>query len=291
MKRSLTIVLIVAATGLLAAQWIWMPEKTASDDRHFSEKVNLALRQVGHHLLTLECDDSTAIPPIEQIEKNEFLLKLESRFDYDTLPYLLDQAFSDYDITSEYQVALKNCKTGELVLGYNQVAFDNNNFICAGREKESECNYIALMFPKKPRTVFSYSLLLASCVLIGVLIFSQLYFSRQNKEEQKKVFSKKSELLKLGLTEFNFNNQTISINGVQAKLTYRENKLLQFFTKHPNQVLEREKILSQVWGDEGVIVGRSLDVFVSRLRKILKPDGSLKISNVHGVGYRLEVGN
>jgi DNA-binding response OmpR family regulator len=72
-------------------------------------------------------------------------------------------------------------------------------------------------------------------------------------------------------------------------LTFRENKLLLYFANHPNQVLEREEILANVWGDEGLIVGRSLDVFVSRLRKILKNDTTLQLKNIHGIGYRLEI--
>ena len=72
-------------------------------------------------------------------------------------------------------------------------------------------------------------------------------------------------------------------------LTYREAKLLHLFTNNKNKVLERDFILKSVWEDEGIIVGRSVDVFVSRLRKMLAEDLQVKISAVHGVGYRLEV--
>jgi DNA-binding response OmpR family regulator len=65
--------------------------------------------------------------------------------------------------------------------------------------------------------------------------------------------------------------------------------LLDLFCQNKNQLLPREEILEYVWGDEGVIVGRSVDVFVSRLRKKLKPDDNIKITSVHGVGYRLEI--
>ena len=59
--------------------------------------------------------------------------------------------------------------------------------------------------------------------------------------------------------------------------------------QHPNEVLSRDTLIAKVWEDEGVIVGRSLDVFISRLRKLLKGDDSVQIKTVHGVGYRLEV--
>ena len=67
-------------------------------------------------------------------------------------------------------------------------------------------------------------------------------------------------------------------------------KLLAFFARHPDQVLQRDEILQQVWADEGVLVGRSLDMFVSRLRKKLAGDPTVSIVAVHGVGYRLETG-
>lgn len=73
-------------------------------------------------------------------------------------------------------------------------------------------------------------------------------------------------------------------------MTFRETKLLRLFASSPDQLLEREFILNQVWADEGVLVGRSIDVFVSRLRKKIAADPSIGIVAIHGVGYRLETG-
>ena len=57
----------------------------------------------------------------------------------------------------------------------------------------------------------------------------------------------------------------------------------------PNQVIKREELMKKVWEDNGVIVGRSLDTYISKLRKYLKDDDTIKLTNVHGVGYKLEV--
>lgn len=84
-------------------------------------------------------------------------------------------------------------------------------------------------------------------------------------------------------------NQVLILGAARHNLTYREAKLLQLFAAHPNQVLERDFILKSVWEDEGIMVGRSVDVFVSRLRKMLREDPGLRLAAVHGVGYRLEV--
>lgn len=95
--------------------------------------------------------------------------------------------------------------------------------------------------------------------------------------------------LTFGHSSFDVVNQVLVVAGLRHDLTYREAKLLQLFYRHPNQLLERDYILQSVWADEGILVGRSVDMFVSRLRKLLRADAAVQIATVHGVGYRLEV--
>ncbi len=95
----------------------------------------------------------------------------------------------------------------------------------------------------------------------------------------------------MGSYRFNSKNQKLSIGDQEFDLTFRESKLLNHFAVHANEVLNRDDIMAAVWEDEGIVVGRSLDVFISRLRKILKADSSISIKTVHGVGYRLEIQN
>jgi len=96
-------------------------------------------------------------------------------------------------------------------------------------------------------------------------------------------------ILQFGQSTLDIANQKLLIQNSSKDLTYRETKLLQLFCRNQNKLLERDLILKAVWEDEGVLVGRSVDVFVSRLRKLLKEDETVKIVNVHGVGYRFEV--
>ena len=96
-------------------------------------------------------------------------------------------------------------------------------------------------------------------------------------------------LLPFGQSTLDVANQKLLLPAVSKDLTYRETKLLQLFCRHQNKILERDLILKAVWEDEGVLVGRSVDVFVSRLRKLLKEDERVRIVNVHSVGYRFEV--
>ncbi|MDD7915612.1 helix-turn-helix domain-containing protein [Polaribacter ponticola] len=75
----------------------------------------------------------------------------------------------------------------------------------------------------------------------------------------------------------------------EITLSKKECELLEIFVANENQVVKREDLTKQVWEDNGVIVGRSLDTYISKLRKKLQEDTSIKLTNIHGVGYKLEV--
>ena len=77
-------------------------------------------------------------------------------------------------------------------------------------------------------------------------------------------------------------------HGEESKiLTQREADLLRFFVERSNVVLKRSEILESVWGEDDYFMGRSLDVFISRLRKYLKQDPNIQLKNIHGVGFKL----
>ncbi len=95
---------------------------------------------------------------------------------------------------------------------------------------------------------------------------------------------------KIGL--YNFNPSEFKIDhpdGTVKKLTKKEAKILHLLVQHINKVLPRDIVLNAVWGQDDYFVGRSLDVFISKLRKYLKEDPAVSINNVHGVGFKLAV--
>lgn len=110
-----------------------------------------------------------------------------------------------------------------------------------------------------------------------------------------KVFLKRSTVSDLdseqndySIGKYNFSFSQLNLDsedGVQ-KLTHREAEVLKFLCDRRNSVIKREDILTQIWGRDDYFLGRSLDVFITRIRKMLAPDETLKIENVHGVGFR-----
>jgi DNA-binding response OmpR family regulator len=88
---------------------------------------------------------------------------------------------------------------------------------------------------------------------------------------------------------FDTENLTLTLKGTSQSLTKKEAQILKILYKFKNQVLPREVILNTVWGQDDYFVGRSLDVFITKLRKYLKEDERIQILNIHGVGFKLEI--
>jgi DNA-binding response OmpR family regulator len=99
----------------------------------------------------------------------------------------------------------------------------------------------------------------------------------------------KSTTLKIGDYIFDYENFTLYHPNFNKTLTRKEAEILKILTAHINNVVEREIVLNAVWGQDDYFVGRSLDVFITKLRKYLSEDASIQIQNVHGVGFKLEV--
>jgi len=95
------------------------------------------------------------------------------------------------------------------------------------------------------------------------------------------------EPIQLGAFIFDLKKQTLELNNIKESLTHREAHLLHNLIINKNQILERSVILKKLWGDDDFFNARSMDVFITKLRKKLKPDPSIQILNVRGYGYKL----
>ncbi|CAM3361846.1 Transcriptional regulatory protein RprY [Flavobacterium longum] len=104
------------------------------------------------------------------------------------------------------------------------------------------------------------------------------------KRSMKKI--NKNTLYEIGSYQFDSRNMFIFNEKEKIALTQRESDLLKLFIDNKNRVLKREEILKSLWGDDDYFMGRSLDVFISRLRKILANETGIAIENLHGIGFR-----
>lgn len=121
---------------------------------------------------------------------------------------------------------------------------------------------------------------------IEELVLKIEVFLKRNKVKK---IEKPTSTTDIGKFFFDFENLELSENGVSTRLTLREAELLNLFCQNKNKVLKKDEILNTLWKDDSYFLSRSLDVFISRLRKLLKNDSRLKIENVHGVGFVFKV--
>ncbi|MBR5147580.1 MAG: response regulator transcription factor [Bacteroidaceae bacterium] len=100
---------------------------------------------------------------------------------------------------------------------------------------------------------------------------------------------KESSVYKLGRFTFDTQKQQLTIDGTVKKLTTKESELLALLCAHANEILQRDFALKTIWIDDNYFNARSMDVYITKLRKHLKEDESLEIINIHGKGYKLIV--
>lgn len=280
--------------NLLICTWflLWtgsgLAQTAERPDLPSSDRVNLALRHTADGLLRQAGDSTSRIPVIEHPSDGVWQILVDQSFRYEDLPALLQASLDIQGIDQAYNVAVRRCEDQTIDLGYHQVDFlDDSLVACQGREFSQECHVIEVAFlqsdpvPAERKRV-SWLFWLIAGGLLGYGFFRWRKRSTPPADPTNELAFGQCRLDVAGLS--------LTVGGQRLSLTFREAKLLHLFASHPDTVLEREDILQQVWADEGVLVGRSLDMFVSRLRKKLAGDDTVSIVAVHGIGYRLETG-
>jgi DNA-binding response OmpR family regulator len=119
---------------------------------------------------------------------------------------------------------------------------------------------------------------------LALRIYSLLKRSRPNLLEKEL-----PEMLKFGIFIFDYPNRMLCTNEEKINLTKKEAEVLRMLASNINNVVKREKVLTDVWGENDYFMGRSMDVYIARLRKKLAEDNSVNIVNVHRMGFKLEV--
>lgn len=254
------------------------------------ETVKIALRDSGNRLLLADADASSLVLPVLQLDQDRFELSFEKELSIlpDSLVEIIGRSFKNLALPKNYIVEVIKCSDREVAYSYQMTKNIENNIIpCVGRELPSTCYVIQVLFTK-PNSFFDlnneYSLL--SLLMIGFVGAGLLYRKKQGDNQE---WNQGSISTVLGDYRFYATQNKLVKNNTVIKLTTKECDLIKIFSEHPNKVVKREILIKKVWEDNGVFVGRSLDTFISKLRRKFKDDDSICINNVHGVGYVLEI--
>lgn len=259
-----------------------------------------AMRMVGHRLLLSAGDSTSRVLPIEQ-ESNGYTVRFENPIavDPDRLVSIVDSVLHLSGITSEYLVEVQQCSTRQVLYSYAvKHTIGPAAVACKERPLPADCHIIFIgmvgqvtEIAAPPEETPSAAGLLPIALTVIVIGTIGLTFSFRKRTSQHREHSPDRGLLSIGSYQFDTRNMTLTRGADRTELTGKEVDLLALLLASVNTTVERDVILRDVWGDEGVYVGRTLDVFVSRLRKKLEADPDVRIVNIRGVGYRLIVGS
>lgn len=247
--------------------------------------LEVVLRDIGHQLLLSAKDSSSRVLPVRKVNENTYQLSFQNEFSIvsDSLINLVQREFQKAALATNYIVNLKNCNPKETVFAFEINSQAGNLTPCRGRKLEVGCYAVEIEFLKK--TSFNYFLLLLLIIPLSVVGF--YVKNKFRKEEDKVSVPDSNDYLQLGSFRFYADNNVLKTEDKSITLSENETKALKIFAENINQVVEREKLMKEIWEDKGlVVISRNVDVLVSKLRKKLTADHSIKFINVHGRGYK-----
>jgi DNA-binding winged helix-turn-helix (wHTH) protein len=247
--------------------------------------VEIVLRNIGHQLLLTAKDSTSRVLPVKKINENTYQISFQNDFSFvsDTLINLVQRTFQKNALSTEYIVSLKNCKQNETVFAFEINSQTGDLTGCRGRKLDVGCYVIEIEFLKKNKFDFFWLLLL----IIPLSIVGFYMKDKFRKKEEEESIVDNSDYIQLGNFKFYTDNNVLKSENKSIMLSEKETKALKIFAENINQIVEREKLMKEIWEDEGIVViSRNVDVLVSKLRKKLSDDNSFKFINVHGRGYK-----
>ncbi|SCW70456.1 Transcriptional regulatory protein, C terminal [Mucilaginibacter sp. NFR10] len=263
---------------------------TGKDDFDMARQ-EIMLRKIGHEVLLYSGDSTSRVMPVQKIAENEYELRFENEFSFqpDSLEKAISSALAKDNLANDYIVSVLNCTGKDVIFGYAIFKNKKDNIMpCSGRKQPKSCYVINLKFKSQGLSMPSKGYLIGG---IPLLAFIGLVISMSGKGRKNTVVNSPApdNGFKIGNIIFIPARRQLQSDGIITELTLKENKLLLIFARSPNEIIERSRLQKEIWEDEGVIVGRSLDMFISKLRKKMEHDPAIKLVNIHGKGYKLEI--
>lgn len=250
-----------------------------------TEITKIVLRAIGNRLLLSNQDSTSLVLPITKVDSEKFELSFQNELSIepDSLVFFVKKSIDKAQLSKHYIVEVIQCSNKEVAYSYEMKNEDEESIIpCAGRTLPLNCYTIQIGFENNQKQ----SSLIYLWLMVPLLIILGFIF----RLKKKTTLSQVDQLYyKIGNYKFDKDQSKLLYIKEEISLSKKECELLEILCDNLNDVVKRDELSKRVWEDHGVFVGRSLDTYISKLRKKLKEDSSIKITNVHGVGYKLEV--
>ncbi len=252
------------------------------------KQTNLLLRKIGHHLLLSSGDSTSRILPVQKTAVNRYQITFENQLEImpDSLASIVVQNLKKEKSEGLYRVSVSTCYSSDIVYGFEWDLKSNDSIPCLGRKLPNNCYVVEIekIVPTPNRSLL-YGFFI---VIILAGLAHQIYQRRLKKSTL--VDNDTDEYQKLGAFNYFQKTGVLTLEFQKIELTEKENKLLNILLFQANETVSRDFLLSEIWEKEGVyVISRNLDVLVSKLRKKLLADSTIKITNSHGKGYKLEM--
>lgn len=269
------------------------------DERH----IMVSMRMIGHQVLLNAGDSTSRVLPIKKVGES-YKIKFESDFDFypHQMNRIIDSIVHVTQIAKSFTYQVEQCGSEEVVHSYEMLNFDSLAVVpCGTRPLPKDCytlyfniieegdfhdKLLATDADQGATDSFSFSKWIF--LMIPLIILLALYFMFKKRREDS--VPGNPNLIPLGKYLFDKINMELIFQEAKTELTGKEAELLLLLHSRANTTVDRDVILAEVWKDEGDYIGRTLDVFISKLRKKLSADESVKILNIRGVGYKLVLG-
>lgn len=290
----------VLSISVVAIALAFVKKSNEYPDKH----LEIVLRNIGHQVLLHSKDSTSRVLPITTVNDNTYRISFENSFGFipDTLMSIVHQQLAKTDWPGDYTVSVNKCDQNQTIFAYEVNTARGDLKPCRGRIQKKGCYVIEISFPAKK--TFNHGWLLLAFIPV---VFAGLYFARRRnrisgsrgllEEKIDESLSRETECVpgvadhkKVGNFVFFESKGILSLNGETIELSVKEGKALSILVSNQNDVVGRDLLMKEIWEDDGVVViTRNVDVLISKLRKRLSADPSVKIVNVHGRGYKLMV--
>ncbi|MCI9845046.1 winged helix-turn-helix domain-containing protein [Flavobacterium pectinovorum] len=264
---------------------------TDSDDFAIARR-EILLRRIGHELLLQSGDSTSRVLPVKKIAENEYQIWFENEltFQTDSLVNTTQRLLAQDPLTTDYVVNVLNCGNTSVAYGYAMSKNTKDDIVsCIGRKQPKACYIINIKFNPKGITTAKNGYLLGSLSFLAFVGFIFLRTAKPKATLPDNNNNNNNNLFNLGSVLFDAKNRKLIMNEKTIDLTGTETRVLLIFALSPNETIERSRLQKEIWEDEGVIVGRSLDMFISKLRKKLEHDPNIQIVVIRGKGYKLNI--
>ncbi len=246
------------------------------------------LRKIGHELLLQAGDSTSRVLPVQKIADNEYQIRFENDFTFrpDSLMSITQRLLANDPSASDYVVNVLACAKPTVFYAFAISKNKSNNIVACGKRRQPTACYVVNIKFKPGMSAANKGYLLGG---LPLLAFVGFIFFRSVKPRKALPKHQPQDVFTLGHMLFNAQQKQLTIHNNSIELTGTETRLLLIFALAPNQIIARNRLQKEIWEDEGVIVGRSLDMFISKLRKKMELEPLVNIVVIRGKGYRLEV--